>query len=96
MSVNKKEAEIFRVALDNILYAILTILNRFETLTNEYKAQLVVVDILMDLAQTNFQVYNYNIDSDHEISAPRSLVSSQSGTPSPSACAYANFIKTAV
>ena len=49
MSVNKKEAQIFRVALDDILRAIPTIYNGFEGLTNEGKAQLVVANIPMDL-----------------------------------------------
>lgn len=83
MSVNEKEAEIFRVALDNILRAIPTIPEGFEALTNERKAQLVVTNIPIDLAQTDLQVHDYDTDSDHEIPAPRSLVSSRSGTSPP-------------
>lgn len=96
MSVNKKEAEIFRVVLDDILRAIPTIPNGCEALTNERKAQLVIANIPVDLAQTNLQVYDYDTDSDHEIPAPRSSVSSWSGNPPPGARARADFIETAV
>ena len=96
MSMNEKEAEIFRVALDDILHVIPTILNGFEVLTNKRKVQLMVPNILMNLAQTDFQIHNYNTDSDHEIPAPRSLVNSRSGIPSLGACACTNFIETAV
>lgn len=74
--MNKKEAEIFHIALDNILRAIPTIPDGFEALTNECKAQLVVADILIDLAQSNLQIHDYDTDSDYKIPAPRSLVSS--------------------
>lgn len=53
MSVNKKETKIFCVTLDNILRIIPTISDRFETLINKCKAQLVIANIPMDLAQTN-------------------------------------------
>ena len=96
MSVNKKEAEIFRVALNDILCAISTISDGFEALINERKAQLVVADIPMDLAQTDLQVHDYNTDSDHEILVPQSSISSRSGTPPPGARARADFIETAV
>ena len=82
--------------LDDILRAIPTIPDEFEALTNERKAQLVIANIPTDLAQTNLQVHDYNTDSDHEILAPQSSVSSRFGTPSPCARTRADFIETAV
>lgn len=50
INMNKKKFEMFRIAFDDILRTILTILDGFEALSNESKTQLVIANIPMDLA----------------------------------------------
>lgn len=65
ISVNEKEAKIFPIALDNLLYAVPTFSDRFLRLIVKCKSQLVVANIPLDLVQAHLQVHKY--DSDPEI-----------------------------
>ena len=76
MSVNKNEAKIFSIALNNLLYMVSTFSDKFAELIAKLKSQLVIIDIFLYLAWAHLQVYKYDSDLKVKLLLSQSIPSS--------------------